>query len=604
MRLTTLLFTLAMVATLQAYSASSDKPNIVLVITDDQGYGDLACHGNPWIKTPNIDQLYTESTRLTNFHVSPTCSPTRSAVMTGHYNNRTGVWHTISGRSMLRDNEITIAQVLSDNGYATGIFGKWHLGDNYPFRPEDNGFQEVVCHLGGGVGQQHDYWNNDYFNDVYVHNGKQERYEGYCTDVWFEEATRYIDEKAEEGKPFFAYIATNAPHGPYYVDNKYVEPYKDNKNIPNPIFYGMIANADENIGKLQKHLDEKGLADNTIFIFMTDNGTAGGVKMNWKTKEVTGGYNAGMKGKKASEYEGGHRVPFFIKWPNGNLPKGKDIDYLTAHVDMMPTLLEMVGIDYKSPVPYDGTSIIDAITKGKQKKLEDRILVVDNQRKEIPLKYKQCATMQGPWRMVNNKALYNVSDDPGQKLDIKDKYPKKFKELQQAYEQTWADLEPTFANTPHFPLCHEDEPVTLLRAHDVHLDEKDGHKSVPWNAEKMRAGFKTYGYYAVEVLESGKYKFELLRWPPEVEAPLTAGLPIKPAVPGTTVVAFKEGVALPIKTAGVIIDGLDVSTDIDPNAKAAVMEVELKKGKHQLRTWFAEEDGKRYAAFYARITKL
>jgi arylsulfatase A-like enzyme len=197
-------------------------PNVVLVVTDDQGYGDLGCHGNPILRTPNLDALYRQSVRLTDFHVGPTCAPTRASLMTGRYCNRTGVWHTIMGRSLLRRDEVTMADVFAAGGYRTGIFGKWHLGDNYPFRPQDRGFHEVLVHGGGGVGQTPDTWGNDYFDDTYLHNGTPEKFSGYCTDVWFDGAMRFIE--ANRDRPFFAYLATNAPHSPYNVSERYSRP--------------------------------------------------------------------------------------------------------------------------------------------------------------------------------------------------------------------------------------------------------------------------------------------------------------------------------------------------------------------------------------------
>ncbi|MCK4999127.1 MAG: sulfatase-like hydrolase/transferase, partial [Anaerohalosphaera sp.] len=191
----------------QTSKSKTKHPNVILIITDDQGYGDLACHGNKIIKTPNMDSLYAQSTRLTNFHVGPTCAPTRAALMTGRYCNRTGVWHTVMGRSMLRKDETTIANVFTDTGYKTAFFGKWHLGDNYPFRPQDRGFQEVLAHGGGGITQAPDHWNNDYFDDTYFHNGTHKKCTGYCTDVWFENAIKFIEQN--KNRPFFCYLATN-----------------------------------------------------------------------------------------------------------------------------------------------------------------------------------------------------------------------------------------------------------------------------------------------------------------------------------------------------------------------------------------------------------
>ena len=213
-----------------------ENPNIILVITDDQGYGDLACHGNPWLKTPNIDQLYNEGVRLTDFHVSPTCSPTRGALLTGRYTDRVGSWHTISSREMVFEEEVMLQEVLKENGYSTALFGKWHLGDNHPFRPQDRGFDETFMHLAGGVGQSPDYWLNNYYNDTYFRNGKPEKAKGYCTDVWFDNAIEYIGRKADEKQPFFCYLSTNAPHGPYYVEDKYKQMYEGMDGVVNPAF--------------------------------------------------------------------------------------------------------------------------------------------------------------------------------------------------------------------------------------------------------------------------------------------------------------------------------------------------------------------------------
>ncbi|MEM1296415.1 MAG: sulfatase-like hydrolase/transferase, partial [Verrucomicrobiota bacterium] len=238
--------------------ALAEQPNVVFIITDDQGYPDIAAHGNPIIQTPNLDQLHGEAVRLEDYHVAPTCSPTRAGLITGHWTNRTGVWHTIMGRSMIRKNEVTIAQHLKDGGYHTGMFGKWHLGDNYPFRPEDRGFEEVLRHGGGGVGQTPDYWDNAYFDGAYFHNSKAEAVKGFCTDVYFDYAKRFILANKDSGKPFFAYISTNAPHGPMHAPEKYSKLYPElNEGMAN--FYGMITNIDENVGDMRQFLRDHGL---------------------------------------------------------------------------------------------------------------------------------------------------------------------------------------------------------------------------------------------------------------------------------------------------------------------------------------------------------
>ena len=295
---------------------TSETPNVILVMTDDQGYGDLSCHGNPILKTPHLDQLHAESVRFTDFHVSPFCTPSRASLMTGNHAGYTGAYRTSSGRTMMHTDEMTVANLFSDAGYATGMVGKWHLGDNAPHRPQDRGFQDVVWHRCGGIGQASDYWGNDYFDDTYERNGKFEKFAGYCTDVWFREGIRFVEENRD--KPFFLYLALNAPHGPYHVPPEWAAPYQDNKEVYNPNFYGMIANIDHNMGILRQRLDELGLAENTILIFMTDNGTAAGAKFEGLTSEAVLGYNAGMRGKKSSVYEGGRGCRFSFIGPEAD----------------------------------------------------------------------------------------------------------------------------------------------------------------------------------------------------------------------------------------------------------------------------------------------
>ncbi|MCB1224729.1 MAG: sulfatase-like hydrolase/transferase, partial [Verrucomicrobiales bacterium] len=256
--------------------AADPPPNVILLVTDDQGYGDLSCHGNPVLKTPHLDALHDESIRLTNYHVSPTCAPARSALMTGRFSDRTGCWHTINGRSILRGNEITMGQIFQAAGYGTAMVGKWHLGDNYPSRPEDKGFLEVYRHGGGGVGQTPDYWDNAYFDGSYHHNGKIEPAQGYCTDVFFSQTKKFIEQQAQKKQPFFIYLCTNAPHGPNHAPEKFAAPYAEKFPTGLAHFYGMIANIDDNMARLDRFLIDNDLRDNTIVIFMTDNGTATG----------------------------------------------------------------------------------------------------------------------------------------------------------------------------------------------------------------------------------------------------------------------------------------------------------------------------------------
>ncbi|WP_299668857.1 arylsulfatase [uncultured Polaribacter sp.] len=382
--------------------SAQKKPNIIVVITDDQGFNDLSCMGNRYIKTPHIDAFYEESVRFTNYHVSTTCAPSRAALMTGRHSNRVNAYHTIMGRSLLFEDEVILPQIFAQNGYTNGMFGKWHLGDNYPFRPEDRGFHEVVRHGGGGITQGPDYWGNDYFDDTYWHNGKTEKYNGYCTDVFFSEALNFIGDNKDN--PFFCYISTNAPHAPYNVPKDYFDIYKDisESELPDRYkrFYGMITNIDDNFRHLQKKLDALNLTDNTILIFTTDNGTAGGNKI----------FDAGMKGSKGSVYEGGHRVPLFIRWPDGKLTGGKDIDKLVAHYDLLPTFVDVLGLDFNPVKPLDGTSL-KPLLYNTVEKLPNRVLYMDTQRMQNLIKYRTYTVMDDDWRLVNGDELYNMKND-------------------------------------------------------------------------------------------------------------------------------------------------------------------------------------------------
>ncbi|HUW20837.1 MAG TPA: arylsulfatase [Sedimentisphaerales bacterium] len=549
-----------------APGAGKKQPNVVLVITDDQGYGDLGCHGNPVLKTPNLDSLYGQSVRLNNFHVSPTCSPTRAALMTGRYCNRTGVWHTVMGRSLLRKDEVTMADVFTAGGYKTGIFGKWHLGDNYPFRPQDRGFDQVLIHGGGGIGNTQDYWGNDYFDDTYFRNGKPEKFTGYCTDVWFREAMKFIE--ANKDRPFFCYLPTNAPHGPLRVPEKYSAPYWG-KGVK-ALLCGMIANIDENMGLLMSRLKELGIEDNTILIFMTDNGTAGGR------------FNAGMRGSKGSEYDGGHRVPCFIRWPGAGIEGGLDINRITAHIDMLPTLIELCSLKEPDGVKLDGDSLVPLL-KGNDKNSPDRTLITDSQRVEYPIKWRKSAVMTDRWRLVNGEELYDMKADPGQRDNVKDKYPEVFAKLRNDYESWWADVSERFLEYCGIIIGSDKENPAKLTSHDWH-------DHGPWNQDQVRQGEKRNGFWAVEVARDGEYEIALRRWPLEVDAPITA--------------AIADGQAISASTARLRIADFDRTRPIPRDAAAVTFKLKLKAGNTRLQTWFIDDNGESRGAYYVYAKRL
>ncbi len=432
------------------------QPNIIIVMTDDQGYGDFSMHNNPIVKTPNLEELANQSQRLTNFHVDPTCSPTRAALMSGKYSLRAGVWHTVMGRHMLNDQHYTLPEILKDNGYNTAMLGKWHLGENYPFRPQDQGFEHVLMHGGGGVGQSPDYWGNTQFDDTYYLNGEEKAYAGFATDVWFDEAINFVKQEAKTDAPFFLYLSLNAPHVPWRSPEEYIEPYKAlglGEDLAN--FYGMITNIDDNIARLRQAMRAANVEDDTIFIFLTDNGSSMAAKsqgeplnrldegtiaaIEAKTGKKLNTLNDYMREGKASAYEGGHRVPFFIRWPNGNLGQPAEFNDLTAHIDVLPTLLDLAGIEAKG-IDTDGISLVPVLRAGEI--LPDRTLVVTNQRVLHPDPQRPYSVMQGQWRYVHadekgGVELFDVSNDPGQTNDISAQHPEKFEELKKVYESWW-----------------------------------------------------------------------------------------------------------------------------------------------------------------------
>lgn len=579
-------------------SAEAQKPNVVFVISDDQGYGDLACTGNPIIKTPHIDQLASESSGLSDYHVAPTCSPTRCSLLTGHWTNRTGVWHTIMGRSMLRENEITVGQMFSDAGYETGMFGKWHLGDNYPYRPEDRGFTEVYRHGGGGIGQTPDIWDNAYFDGSYFHNGEIVPAKGFCTDVFFEQASAFISKCAKQHKPFFAYISTNAPHSPLHCPPKYLKMYAGQSDDI-AAFYGMITNIDDNVGKTRQLLEDLGIADETIFIFTTDNGTASGAKV----------YNAGMRAGKGSPYEGGHRVPFFVHWPNGGLTKQHDVDELTHAVDIVPTLLEMTGVAKPTGVKFDGVSIADLLDPNKDVDWPKRFVISDSQRVRDPIKWRGSSVMTGKYRLVNRDELYNIATDPGQENNIAKEHPDIVAEMREFYEQWWAELEPTFSQTTEIYLGHEQHPVVTLTAHDWIQEIYP-----PWHQGSIREAdrkhprgeqLKHLGYWAVKVLRDGKYRISLRRWPSEANAAINATLAAGEDVPGATR-AFRavRGNSIEASHAVLRIDNQDLERKpVENDAEDISFETELKAGSHQLAPIFEIKEGE-LGAYYVVVTSL
>lgn len=570
------------------------KPNIIFVITDDQGYGDLGHTGNTVIKTPAIDNFAGEAVSLTNYHVGTTCAPTRAGLLTGRNCNRNGVWHTIMGASMLNREETTIADVFQQNGYKTGMFGKWHLGDNTPFHPHQRGFDEAFYHGGGGVGQTPDYWNNDYFDDSYFRNGKPEKKEGYCTDVWFDEAISFIESKKDD--PFLCYLSLNAPHGPYNLPEEYYNLYKDETTIDETQkrFYGMISNIDDNFSKLLSKVEALGLSENTIVVFTTDNGTARGYRVDKKTKEVSG-YNAGMRGTKGSHYDGGHRVPFIIRWPDGGLTGGKSLNSLVAHVDVLPTLASLTGQIFNPTKTMDGTDVSNYLLgKGEAPK---RFLVTDTQRVPWPIKGRNSCVMEDTWRLNNGKELYNIADDPGQQKNVADENPERVAEMNAFYETWWADV---ISETKFSVIELGANEIDVLTCHDARTIDF----YPPWNQQQIRAGKPMEpAPFTVNFVKAGKYRFKFRRWP--LESGLALGAGLTDGTPETLyTAAIADGKPMKFTKAYLKIADKSVEVDVDNDVQAAILEMEVVQGETELLAYFDMEDGTPCNAFYVDVEKL
>lgn len=457
----------------ESKSLAGSRPNIILVMTDDQGMGDLSCMGNELLRTPNLDSLYKQSLRFTDFHVSPTCAPTRSAIFSGRHEFRNGVTHTIKERERMALSTTTFPQLLHESGYETGIFGKWHLGDEEEYQPGSRGFSEVFIHGAGGIGQAYegscaDYPPNReksgrYFDNVIRHNDKLVKTKGFCTDVFFQSALSWTKKQHDAKKPFFTYITLNAPHGPMIAPKKYKSRFTELGWDGNTAGrYGMIENIDDNMGLLLKKMDDWKLWDNTLLIFMTDNGQAGrSGKLNGKRAKM---FTAGFKTGKGSPFEGGTHVPAFWCW-KGKLKAGTDVGALTAHIDLYRTFCELAGVKVPSTVQkIDGRSLLPLLDDPNSD-WEDRHLFVHQGRwkkGEDPnlSKHKNCAVRTTRWRFVNNKELYDISNDPYEADDVAKDHPEVIAKIQKEYDKWWAETVPLMVNEDA-PFAKE-HPATLM----------------------------------------------------------------------------------------------------------------------------------------------
>ncbi|MGI9174353.1 MAG: arylsulfatase [Rhodothermales bacterium] len=441
--------------------ASAERPpNVVLILTDDQGCGDVAFTGNPRLATPHLDRLASEGTHLTQFYVAPVCAPTRASLLTGRYHLRTGVRGVIEGREFMVGEEVTLAEVLGAAGYATGLVGKWHLGENYPWVPHAQGFDTFVGFRDG---------SNPYFDAVLEQNGEPYPTQGYLTDVLTDHAIAFAEQ--HQAEPFFLYLSYNAPHSPLEVPEAYLRPYRD---LPEhtALIYGMMASVDENVGRLLGRLDELGLTENTLILFTSDNGPlygGGGYEQAER-------YNCGLRGTKYEVYEGGVRVPLVVRQP-GKVPAGKTVDVPAAHIDLLPTVLDYAGVPLPESLALDGRSLRpllggDTLASDTASSWPNRTLFMSyageqgqRDRESAPAPYPGGMATDGTYKMVNGEELYHLAVDPGETRNLAAEKPEVLRRLDVAYRAFWDEANGERMPYPRVEVGHTEENPARLTAH-------------------------------------------------------------------------------------------------------------------------------------------
>ena len=468
---------------------SESRPNVLLVMTDDQGWGDVHSHGNDLIDTPVMDRLATEGARFDRFFVSPLCAPTRASLLTGRYHLRTGVSWVTASKEIMRTEEVTLAEVLQQAGYATGCFGKWHNGSHYPHHPNGQGFDEFF-------GFAHGHFNL-YFDALLQRNGEPVQTKGYISDVITDAALAFIERQTQAQQPFFCYVPYNAPHAPFQVPDQYFDKYRARGlNEKDAAVYGMCENLDDNLGRLLKKLAELKIVDNTIVLFLTDNGPNG--------KR----YNGGMRGVKGSVHEGGVRVPLFIRWP-GKIPAGKLVTPIAAHIDLFPTLLQLCNVEYQPVHPLDGRSLVPLLQDGPTTDWPARAILTHNGRHGGVEPQKGSLRTQ-QYRLVTEKKdhyqLYDMQADPEQKTNIADKHPDVVARLSKQYERLFADVTKDGFAVPPIPVGYAEAPTIELPvtegllqgelayantagyAHDWLIGWKSPNESISWEVNVVHEG--------------------------------------------------------------------------------------------------------------------
>jgi arylsulfatase A-like enzyme len=613
------LISLALFISFCAYAQGGidPKPNVIVIMTDDQGYPELSLHGNPILKTPNLDKFAKSSVRFGNFHAAPMCAPTRGQLMSGMDAATNGLVNVSSGRAFLKPELPTMGNIFMANGYSTGVFGKWHLGANYPYRPQDRGFEESVWFSSSHIGSVSDYWGNDYFDDTYWHNGTREKFDGYCTDVFFGEAKKFIGNSIEAGKPFLAYIPTNTPHSPFNAKEEDIQaleelydkstfPKKNDKIKGGLVKYlAMIRNIDTNVGSLMNFLEENGVRENTIVVFLTDNGSIMGIHY----------FNAGMRGTKTELWDGGHRVPCFINWPEGNFKNiGDEVSGLAEVQDILPTLVDLCDLHKPTPVEFDGMSLAPVL-RGEDEISDDRMLIINYSRMPDFINYpaphgqtivrkEGAAVLWKDWRLLECRELYNLDTDPLQKNNVYDQNLQVVRKMENHLDIWWDGVKEDVNKPQKIIIGSDNENPSFLTACDwldVFIDQQ----------KQVSRGERKNSYWCLDVAQEGDYEIELRRWPKETNSPI-AGLCTMIDINGNI-----GGTALPINAASIYIGGMELRSIEEKNPygfegltkkvnttdKAITFDLHLKPGPIYLHTFFHIKNQGTIGAYYAYITR-
>ena len=568
---------------LSVLSVKADqKPNVIVILTDDQGYGDFSCHGNPVLKTPALDRFHDQSVRFSNFHVAPLSTPTRGQLMTGLDAMHNKASTVLSGSCMMRRDIITMPEVFAQNGYKTGIFGKWHLGDNYPDRPMDRGFEKSNWIKGWGLSSEIEF-DNDYYKTRYLDGLTTVQSDQYCTDMWFKKSMEWMESKQNAGETFFTFLSLNVPHGPFLAPRADFLSYCSNLDEKTAHFFGMIQNVDKNMDVLDKWLDDKGLKENTFIVYLTDNGTAGGMSV----------YNANMRGQKGSYYDGGHRAACFIKWPDGNLGLPRTIDHASNVQDLLPTFIDLFDLNVAPEHQFDGISLKPLLMNEVVEK--DRMFVVQQGPHVNPSKYNSCVVYD-TWRLVGQNELYDLSVDPGQETNVAQQNPAILNQMRAYYESWWLTVYDQ--NAKHIPLVIGSEvenPVILTSA-----DWVGSGPNTQWNV--AAGNDDVNGYWVIDAKVGGNYKMELSRWPFHINRSLTVTGPAT-AVGGTSI---RIGKALAIDAGCISLNSNNpVEVKSIVNETKITFNINVPQGVNTLKAFFRDKNGQYLCgAYYVRIEKI